>query len=253
MLMELLAAAFAAQAGMAAPVSLKLTPPVIEMGFLYSGVQLRIEGAVRAGSKAVVVVRGGDREEVFNRKGKVGPIWVNVGKVRVSGVPSLFLRFTSEPLRSFLGRAAIDKHQLDESAIKNQMRLEPDADKDTIVAGWLTLKTKEGTYALIRDGVKMGAEGPAAVPYAVEFHWPKKAPPARYQVWVYECRNGEVTGVTSVPLPVVKVGFPNWLAGMAGSSAALYGIAAVLAAAMAGFGIDFLAALVFGKKRAARH
>lgn len=253
--MALMAAAFATQGGTPGPlgVSLKLTPPVIEMGLLYSGVRVRLEGAVRAGSKAVVVVRGGDREEVFNRKGRVGPIWLNVGKVRVSGVPSLFLRVTSEPLRSFLGRAAIDKYQLDEAAIKNQMRLEPDADRDAIVAGWLTLKTADGTYALIRDAVTMGRAGQATVPYAVEFSWPKKAPPARYQVWVYECRNGEVTGVTSAPLPVVKVGFPEWLAKMAQASAALYGIVAVLAAAMAGFGIDFLAVLVFGKKRAAAH
>lgn len=253
MMMALLAAAFAVQAGTPVPPSLKLVPPAVEMGLLYSGVQMRLEGTVRAGSKAVAVVRGGNREEVFNRKGKVGPIWVNVGKVRVSGVPSLFLRFTSEPLRSFLGRAAIDQYQLDESAIKNQMRIQPDADKDSIVEGWLTLKTKEGAYALIRDGVKMGTEGPAGVPYAVEFHWPQKAPPARYQVWVYECRNGEVTGVSRAELPVVKVGFPDWLARLASGRASLYGGVAVLAAALAGFGIDFLAALVFGKKRAARH
>jgi hypothetical protein len=253
MIIPLLAAAFAAQAATPVPPSLKLLPPAIEMGLFYSGVRMRIEGTVRPGSRALVVIRGGDRDEVFNRRGKVGPIWVNVGKVHVSGVPSLFLRFTSESLRSFLGRAAVDQYQLDESAIRNQMRLQPDADRDTIVASWLTLKSKEGTYALVRDGVKMGTEGPAGLPYAVEFHWPQKAPPGRYQAWVYECRNGEVTGVSTAELPVLKVGFPDWLARLASDRAALYGCVAVLAAALAGFGIDFLAALVFGKKRAVRH
>jgi len=247
------AACFLARAEADRTPSLKLTPPVIEMGLFYSGVKVHIEGTLPPGAKGVVLIRGEGREEVFNKKSRVGPIWVNTGKLRVSGVPSLYLRFSSEPLRAFLSREAIDGNQLDEAAIKKQMRIEPDGDRDAIVAGWLTLKTQDGTYSLVRDAVKMGTPGPAGVPYWVEFQWPKKAPPARYQVWVYECRDRSVINVVSAPLPVVKVGFPAWLAAMATQRAAAYGVAAVLAAVLAGFGIDFLAALVFGRRRATRH
>jgi len=40
---------------------------------------------------------------------------------------------------------------------------------------------------------------------------------------------------------------------MSRQRALLYGIIAVIAAAIAGFGIDILTALIFGKKRATAH
>ena len=231
----------------------KVKPAEIQVGPFWGGEMVRVEGLVAADAKVVVLVRGQGREETFNRKGRVGPIWVNTGKVHVSGVPSLFLRFTSGALKSFLGREAIEKHQLDEASIRHQMRIEPERDHDLILANWLTLKARDGTFAIVRDGVRMGAPGPAGVPYSVEFSWPKKAPPGPYEVSVYECCNQEVTRSASIPLPVVKVGFPAWLSGIAADRAALYGVVAVLAAALAGFGIDFLATLFFGKRRARAH
>ena len=54
--------------------SVRLTPKVIEMGAFYSGKWTRISGVVARGSKAIVVVRGPDTEEVFNRKARAGPI-----------------------------------------------------------------------------------------------------------------------------------------------------------------------------------
>jgi hypothetical protein len=231
----------------------RVTPAVIEVGSFYGGSRMRLEGAVSAQARVAVVVRGPGREETFNRKGKVGPIWVTTGKVHVSGVPSLFLRFTSGPLRSFLSREAIDKHQLDEASIRNQMRIKPDRDRDVILAGWLNVKGRDGTYALVRDGVKMGAPGAGGVPFTVEFAWPKKAPPGQYEVSVYECRDGAVARAASSSLPVVEVGFPAWLSGIAENRAALYGLVAVVAAALAGFGIDFLATLILGRRRARAH
>jgi hypothetical protein len=212
-----------------------------------------VEGTVAPGAKVVVVVRGQGREENFNRKGRAGPIWVNTGKVHVSGVPSLFLRFTSGAIRTFLNREAIEQHQLDEAAIRHQMRIEPDRDHDLVLSNWITLKSRDGTYALVRDGVHMGAPGAGGSPFSVEFDWPKKAPPGQYVVAAYECRDGGVTRSASVELPVVKVGFPAWLSGIATERAPFYGIFAVLAAALAGFGIDFLATRIFGKKRVGAH
>ena len=231
----------------------QVKPAEIRVGPLWGGEKVRVEGLVARDAQVVVLVRGQGREETFNRKGRMGPIWVNVGKVHVSGVPSLFLRFTSGALRSFLGREAIEQHQLDEASIRHQVRIEPERDHDLILANWLTLKARDGTFAIVRDGVKMGAAGADGVAYTVEFHWPKKAPPGPYEVSVYECRNQQVTRSATMPLQVVKVGFPAWLSGIATERAALYGLVAVLAAALAGFGIDFLATRIFGRRRTHAH
>jgi len=103
----------------------RLTPERIEKHTLFGGVQVRIEGTALPDTKVIVVVRGMDVEEAFNRKGRVGPIWVNVAKLRVYAIPSLFLCFSPEPVAALLKPEYIDKYQLDEAAIKRQMRINP--------------------------------------------------------------------------------------------------------------------------------
>lgn len=234
--------------------TLKLTPELIEMGAFYNGAQMRIEGMVEDGSKVIVVIRGPNVTEVFNKKERVGPIWVNSGKVHISGVPSLFLRFGSGPVNAILDREDIEKYQLDEDAIKKQMQVEPNVvAREIIQANYLKLKTQEGSYQVINDGIKMGSPGEAGTHYSVEFLWPKKAPPGSYDVKVYECRGGTVVRQASAPLNVVEVGFPARIALLASERASLYGAVSVIVAMLAGFGIDFLATRVFGKKRRAAH
>lgn len=233
--------------------SLKVTPPSIGMGLFYTGANVRIEGFVGAGSKVVVVVRGRQQAETFNRKVKKGPIWINSGKVAVSGVPSLFLRFTDGMLRESLGREAIDRYQLDQASIQRQMELHPDHDHDVMVASWLSLKAHDGTYALVRDGVRMGPPQGDLVPFTIQFRWPRKAPPGQYKVSAYEYRDRAVVGWSELPLPVERMGFPAWMAAMVKERSLMYGVMAVLVAAVTGFGIDLLVALVFGKKAVTAH
>jgi hypothetical protein len=128
------------------------------------------------------------------------------------------------------------------------MRIHPEEDTDIILASWLTLKAQDHTYALIRDGIKMGQPGPELTPFAAELRWPHKASAGTYHVRAYECRDKDVVGVTQTELQVLEVGFPAWLSGMALNRTLLYGIICVVIAAIAGFGIDFLVTLLFGSK-----
>lgn len=238
--------------------SVKLTPEVIKMEAFYGGAQLRIEGVAAPDAKVVVVIRGPARSEVFNTKRRFGPIWINSGQVRVSEVPSQFISFSAEPLSAFLTPASVAKHQLDETAIKHGMRIEPlrgelVLTEDVIREHYVTLKKERRTYQALNGSVQMAEPGQDGTPFAVDFRFPKKAPPATYQVTVYECRDGDVFRTSSVPLEVVKVGFPEALANLATRSAPLYGVLAVFVAALAGFGIDFLTAKIFGKKVSAGH
>ncbi len=220
---------------------LKLTPETIRMGAFYSGMPLRIEGTVQPDSSVVVVVRGPDIEEVFNLKGRAGPIWINKGKVHISGVPSLFLCFHTGPLKETLSPSVLEKYQIGYEEIHKQMRIQPaDQDREVVRASFINLKTQENVYRNIRNGVQMGSATPAGIPFSVEFHWPRRAPPAVYEVKAYECRNHEVVGQTATSLQVVEVGFPAWMAWFARQHASMYGLMAVLVAMLAGFGIDLL-------------
>jgi uncharacterized protein (TIGR02186 family) len=236
-----------------APLSCRITPRQIEVGAFYSGADVKIEGAVAAGSKVIVTVTGSERPEVFNRKGRLGPIWLTAGRVRISGVPSLYLRFSTEPIASLLRPETIARYGLDEASLKARMRIEPaEHGNDAIRSEYLALKRDRKTYALAERGVNMG-EAAGCTPFAVALRWPAKAPPGTYQVRVYEVKQGAVVNEISMPFGVVRSGFPAWLAVLSENNAPVYGLTAVLVGAFAGFGIDFMTTRIFGKKRAVSH
>jgi hypothetical protein len=242
-------------AGLAQP-RVKLTPQRIEMGSFYSGARVRIEGLVGRGSNAIVVLRGADKRESFNKKGRFGFIWLNAGGVRISGAPSLFLCFSSQPVKALLDKEVIDRRLLDESSIQAHLRIEPEQKPDhaaEIRSDFLALKTEEGLYHAYPSGLRMSAPLAEETPFSAEFLWPKIAPPAPYTVEVLECRDRTIIAESSVPLEVVKVGFPRSFAVLATQYAVYYGVLAVLAAACAGFAIDFIAARLFGRRRGVAH
>lgn len=244
-----------ASAEVSPPVTLKLTPETIEMGAFYSGARLRMEGTAPSGSKVMVVFRGSSKDEVFNKKDRVGPIWVNVDKVHVSGPPSLFLRFSSEDVHTFLDRQAIDAYALDELSIRNRMRIrtehglrDPEALK-AIGDHYIDLKKKDGSYRRIANRVRVDEIGNGEARYTLEFGWPKLAQPGSYQVEVYACRDGRIVGQSGITMQLNEVGFPAFMANAAREHPYGYGLLAVILAVIAGFGIDALAVLLGGAKK----
>ena len=235
----------------------RVTPPVIQAGAFYDGAEVKVEGVAAPRSKVIVTVSGSDREERFNRQARFGPIWLNAGKVRFSGAPSLFLRFSASPLASLLAGGCARGRALDEASVTARIRIDPpftDPRTDArLRADYVALKKSQEVYRFSDSGVVMGEAGPDGVPYSAVFRWPKRAPPATYEVRVYEIVDGAVAGEARVPLSVVRAGFPAWLAGLAENNASLHGLTAVFIAVLAGFGIDFITRHVFRGRRAAVH
>jgi hypothetical protein len=267
----LLAISLAAGTPGAFPATVKVTPPVVEMGTFYGGTKLRVEGTVASGSKVVVIVRGKDVTELFNRVGRVGPVWINTGKVSVSGVPSLLLVFSSEPVCDCLCRRAMDDCMCDFEAIKKQVRIKPEQEAaDSIAEDFLKLKVRQGNYQMSGGGVRVGSAAQAlgaasslvmaseaaevtpstdgTEPYSLEFTWPKSASVGTYEIRVHACRDGEVKESTMVPLKVLEVGFPVMITSLARGHASAYGVASIIIAMLAGFGIDFVTSRIFKRK-----
>jgi hypothetical protein len=244
--------------------SVRLSPPTVKMGAFYNGARIRVEGSVPGGAGVLVVVRGTERDEFFNWKGRVGPIWVNADRVHITRTPSLFLSFSGAEVNSLLDRASIDEYQLDESAIKRTMRcrshckcattsghtprssaavqcagIEPEAHYGELIrTSYLALKNHEGRYQTVSNVVRMEDAGTGGNNYRLEFSWPSKASPGSYQVEVYACRERKVIGRGTAVLQVVEVGFPAWAASLAREHPWGYGALAVIVAVIAGFGTD---------------
>lgn len=228
----------------------RVTPQVIEVGAFYNGVDVRVEGVAAPNSQVMIAVTGPDRPEAFNRKARFGPAWLNAGKVRISGVPSLLLRFTSgtlcpAALRGFDERSLIEDMSVDP--------IFPEGHDVGLRTDYVALKKADGVYRFADRGVLLSPADQNGSAFRLDFRWPKKAPPAQYQVHVFEIQDETVVRQTAIPVSVVRMGFPAWMAGMAENRASLYGVTAISIGTVAGFGIDFLTTLLFGKKRRTVH
>jgi len=255
----------AAAAQTSAP-SVKLSPKTIQMGAFYSGAKMRIEGTAPAGSQVLVVIRGEENDELFNKKGRVGPIWVNTDRIHVAFTPSLFLSFSGADVTALLDRINIEAYKLDEQAIKNRLAcrshckcsttvrhhtssgtiarcagVEPDPQyRELISSSYLALKSREGRYQTHPNAVRMVEATGDDSRYSVDLDWPRSAPPGSYEVEVYACKNRSVVARTTALLRVIEVGFPAQMAALAGGRPLAYGLIAVLATILAGFAIDAL-------------
>jgi hypothetical protein len=234
-----------------ADVRISVEPARLQIPTVPGQLRILIEGTVAPDAAPAVVVRGRESESVFNRKVRVGPIWLNSGRVHITGTPSLLLVFAPAPLAELLDRADIDAHQLDLQAVRSHMHVEPEAaDEAAIRDSYLALRTEDASYRFVEGAPGAVQAGDEPGSYSVVLAWPMKAPPDQYEVSVYECRGGRVTGVATVPLEVVKVGVAAWLAGAATDHAPMYGAVAVAVAISLGFAIDFL--VTFLRRRGAR-
>lgn len=247
----------------------KLIPETIEMGAFYDGSHVRIEGTAPDGAGVLVVIRGDRKDEFFNRKGRVGPIWLNVDRIHIKQAPSVFLSFASGDASSMLDRASLDEYRLDESAIMKRIHclcrckcsltegtrqsgdrdMQPDPEYAKLLQGdFFHLKEREGCYCVRPHSVNLTASG-SKTAYALDFEWPRMAPPGDYQVEVYACRGMCVIARSAATLRFVEVGFPAYMASLASNRPWAYGGGAVLVAMLAGFLTDALASRLRRKRR----
>ena len=238
----------------------RLVPEMIAMGTFYDGAHVRIEGTAPAMSGVVVTIEGTERDEIFDRKGRVGPIWLTVDKIHVQSAPSVFLRFSSAALGSLLDREEVQKYQLDEAAIvcrcrilchckcDSMDRMKMSGVDDTVpdslyaavlISDFLKLKEHDGRYEEHPGSVHIAAAN-AGTNYALEFEWPKNIAPGRYRVTVYACRDRRVVAQSATLLHVEEVGFPEYMAKMASAKPWEYGAVAVLVSVLAGFLTDLI-------------
>ena len=257
----------AATAQMPAPT---LVPEKIAMGTFYDGAHLRIEGTAPNSSGVLIVIRGAEKDEFFNRKGRVGPIWLNVDRIHIKQAPSISLSFSSAEISSLLDQATMSAYQLDNAAILSRIHClcrckcslsehaqqsgdgdaEPGQDYEKLLrAEFLSLKERDGSYRVRPHSVRVTTDANSRTSYLLEFDWPRKAPPGNYQVEVYACRGHQVIAHSAAALQLAEVGFPAYIANLAFASPWIYGAGAVLVALLAGFLTDALSTMFRGRKR----
>jgi len=172
----------------------------------------------------------------------VAGIWINHASERFRSVPSFYAVATSRPLDRLVSprTAAIYEIGID-NLLLSPANGASASEQARFESGLIDLKRSTGLYAEHVGGVSV-REG---VLYRALVPIPARVPVGQYTAETYLIRNGHVVAVATREISIGKSGFERFVAQAAQDYPALYGLAAILASLLMGFG----AALAFGRVR----
>ncbi len=200
----------------------------------FEGTELMLFGARNDPGDIIVVVRGPERHATIRRKERVFGIWINRVTETISPVPAFYALASSR-----------DFDQITKSIYFDALGIEPLSAVTPFAPGQELAGPQRRVFsrALMRKMRQERLYGSAAG--EVEFigqtlfktviPFPDNMPRGDYTAETYLFSDGELAGVHTTPIHVYKSGLDAFLYDMATRYAYLYGIAAILIAAGAGW------------------
>jgi len=186
----------------------------------------------------VVVIRSDQPyNAIVRQKAPVGPIWINQDMRRFSGVPGFYFLASTRPLKDIAKPETLDQLELG----LNNLALGtapgsivgPRVYREAIVRA----KARDGLYGEHQGGVSFLSGSLFRTTVAL----PANVPAGNLKVLVYVFSAGQVSSSNSMTLFIDKTGVERRLSDFAHHQPVLYGLAAVILSALAGF----LASLAF--------
>lgn len=228
----LLALLAAGQPARAQELVADLSDHLIAIDSEFTGTDLLVFGAIEGEGDVVVIVRGPRVPVVVRQKARVFGIWLNAASVTFTDVPAFYAVATSRPPEEILDA---DMRRLNEIGL-DQLRLdvEPDTAIDDIASyrdALIHLRQKNGLF--VSEPAKVSFLGRRL--FRTVIHFPAAVPVGRYTVDIVLVRDGQVVQSFSPPLTVDKAGLGADIFDFAHDESALYGLLAVIGAALAGF------------------
>ncbi|WP_374440123.1 TIGR02186 family protein [Stella sp.] len=220
------------------PLTADVSTHLIAITTGFTGSDVVLFGATDGPGDIVVLVRGPEGQATVRRKGRVAGFWVNVESVRFERVPAYFAIAATRPVTEFTSPAVRQREQFGTTFLRFDARREPSPDvASRFREALIRRKIDEGLYSRDQGQVRFLGERL----FRANIRFPANVPTGTYTVDVFLVRDGEVVAAQATPLVVSKIGVGADMADIAHRYAALYGIIAVLVAAVAGW----LAGIIF--------
>ena len=234
----LLSRAEAAPRYSADPLIVDLSSHVVAINSGFSGTNLLLFGAIEGDGDVVVVIRGPSENELIRRRDRLLGLWINRYQATVSGAPAFYQLASTRPLDKIAQPAMLDRHGLGIDHLNFQIRRK-DNDKtdDDYRQALVRLKKQHGLYGDQSGNISLLA----GKLFRTEMNFPANVPTGIYTAEVYLVRDGEIVSAQTTPLIISKIGVGAQIFDIALHDSALYGLAAVGLAMLAGW----LAALAF--------
>lgn len=198
----------------------------------FSGTDVLVFGALEEAGEVVIVVRGPARPVKLYRKSQVLGVWLNAAALTFPQAPSFYAVAATQPLEAVLDPSERRRLQLGLA----DLDLRPQSPvSGNLLAEWrdalIEARVAEGLYSDHGGTVTLLGERLFRASIAL----PTNVPIGTYLVEAYVVENGIVVAGQTIPLVVSKVGLEADIYNLAQRQGALYGLAAILTALLAGW------------------
>ena len=202
----------------------------------FTGAKVLLFGSIEGDGEVVIIVRGPSQTVSVRHKEQVaGLIYVNKRAVQFKDAPSYYHIMTSAPLDDWLPQHTRQLFQIGVEHLKlpTVERVGP-----VVVANFRN--------ALIRNMQRIGRYGDTAGQvqfmggqlFRADLYLPANVLTGFYNIDVLLVRDGDVKAIQSTPLLIDKAGLGAQVYDLAYGYPALYGIAAIIIAILAGLGAN---------------
>lgn len=211
----------------------------------FSGTEILVYGAVKREAPApeggpmrvIVTVQGPDIPVTVRRKDQRYGIWLNNASVGIDAAPSFYAVSTSAPLRQALSETEDLRHRITIPRAIRAVGISEEADNSpAFIEALLRIREKEGRYALRENSVALTEE----TLFRTDVMLPTNLTEGDYVVRVFLTRDGKVVDSIRRAIWVRKAGLERFLYESAHEQPLLYGLVALITAAIAGWGASAL-------------
>ncbi len=206
----------------------------------FEGSEILIFGAVKREAPApeeapldvVVVLIGPSSPVVVRKKERRFGIWVNDEGVTVDAAPSLYAVASSRPLDQVVSHTENLRHRI---GLDHAVRLigETTAERypEDYRQALIRIRRDRGAYFEAPGGVQIEQDTLFSTAIAL----PAQLVEGDYRVRIFLIRDQRVIDQTEQTIAVRKVGFERWIYSMAREQSAIYGLASIAVALLAGW------------------
>lgn len=187
--------------------------------------------------QVIVTVEGPVVPIVVRQKTRVAGIWINQGSMAIEGAPSFYAVMSTGALADILSPQEDQLHRVSIPMEIGSVRMKAGAGATSdYLAAFARIKQASGSYLLAPESVLLLQQSL----FRTEVALPSNLIEGEYRVRIFLTREGRVVDLQESQIEVSKTGVERFLYRMAQDQPLLYGLVALLIAAVAGWGASEL-------------
>jgi uncharacterized protein (TIGR02186 family) len=219
------------------PVVVDLSKDFVAITAGFTGTEVLLFGTSTGKGQVVIVIEGPTEMATIRRKERIAGIWVNGQEVAFENVPAFYQVLATDSLDEWLPLPLREENQIG----VEYLDIRPVGKVDAAIAA-------EFRNALIRNKQQAGhygrLEGRMTIVGGRLFRstvfFPADVPVGVYNVRTFLVENKKIVSSQIMPLTINKIGMEADIYRVAHQHSALYGIAAIVIAVLAGLGGNML-------------